>query len=165
MDFNTLVVTFREKMVERIRLVPDQHHLRDVGQLVDGRYFWIDLQLNTEGHETRDFIATYTFNADGDLLDHEICDLGLRSSSSAQHAANAVMAKRKQLKIKRNLLGRQKRCSFWVKPFSIEAFGLSFGLVLREQEEGEMAGEELVDAMPGCTLMFYPPWPDGSYDT
>ncbi|WP_166416174.1 hypothetical protein [Cochlodiniinecator piscidefendens] len=53
-----------------------------------------------------------------------------------------------------------------VKPFSRSFYGYRFGLILREQEEGKNATEEiLADAMPGSTLMFYGPWSHCNYES
>lgn len=145
-------------MVQKLRLIPDRYHLSDVGQLIDGNHYWIDIQLNSEGDDTRDFVAVYIFDTDGVKIEHEIIDLGLRSAPNATSAKKAVEQQRQRIGIK-------KRKDFWVRPFSVEAYGLVFGLIVREREPGELEGFQAVDAMPGWTLMFYPPWDDGLYDT
>ena len=62
-------------------------------------------------------------------------------------------------------IGVKRRTSFWAFPFSVAACGLTFGLVARDRQAGELDGYQAVDALPGYTLMFYPPWSDGLYDT
>jgi len=53
-----------------------------------------------------------------------------------------------------------------VKPFAVSFYEHTFGLVVRESDDGEEASEEaLIDAMPGYTLMFYGPWSSCNYDT
>lgn len=145
-------------MVHKVRLIPDRYRLTDLGQLDDGNYFWIDLQIANEGRETRDFMATYYFDSNGDLIGHKIKDLGLRSSPDALSA-------RETIEHEKTRIGEWDRKDFWVRPFSINSHGLVFGLVVRERQAGELEGFQAVDAMPGWTLMFYPPWEDGQYDT
>lgn len=152
-------------MVQKVRLIPDRRHLRDIGQLVDGRNFWIDVQLCTEGQDTRDFVATYIFDESGNLSSHEIKDLGLRSDPARLSAKEIVAEELHRLEVKRSIFSRSKRSDFWVRPFSVQAYGLEFGLVVREKDEENTEGSELVDAMPGSTQLFYPPWADGLYDT
>ena len=71
-------------LVQKIRLVPDRRHLKNVGQLDDGSNFWIDAQLCSVGQDTRDFVATYVFDADGNLISNEIRDLE-RHPFNVQH--------------------------------------------------------------------------------
>ena len=145
-------------MVQKIRLIPDRYHLTDVGQLADGNNYWIDIQLNPEGRDTRDFIATYIFDADGELIEFQIIDLGLRSDPNAL-SARAV------IKEESDRIGAKENSDFWVSPFAVKTHGLVFGLVVRDRQKGELEGFQAVDAMPGWTIMFYPPWEDGLYDT
>ena len=137
----------------------------DAGQLDDGSHYWIDVQLNSEGQDTRDFVATYVFDADGRLIDHKVKDLGLRSNPLSLSARAILTQERERLGLKKTIFGRAKRSDFWVRPFSVEAHGLVFGLVVRETNDAEPESINAVDAMPGRTLMFYPPWQDGRYDT
>ena len=148
----------RLNMVQKLRLIPDRYHLKNVGQLNNGNYYWIDVQLDSNGRETRDFIATYIFDADGVLIEHKIIELGIRSDPSALSARVIIGQESTRIGVK-------KRKDFWVRPFSVKANGAVFGLVVREREQGELEGFQAVDAMPGWTLMFYPPWADGLYDT
>lgn len=149
-----------KKLDFKIRLIPDQYHLPDVGRLDAGAQFWIDLQLQPESESVRDFVATYVFDDDGVLIWYEIDDLGLRSDPNARRASEVI----EQQKTK---LGASERADIWVYPFSVTAHGSTFGLVVRppEPENDETEEGPLVDAMPGWTLMFYPPWEEGMYDT
>jgi hypothetical protein len=147
----------------KIRLIPDKYHLRCVGQLEVGAQFWIDVQLKVENSNTRDFVATYVFDTDGVLIWNEIINLGLRTDTD-QLAPSAVIEE--QL-VK---LGAYKKTDISVYPFSVNAYGSKFGLVVRkpdlvEPEDQNDDDQVLVDALPGWTLMFYPPWNEGLYDT
>ena len=153
-------------MTFKIRLIPDRYHLHDIGKLESGAFCWITLQLHWDGEDTRDFVATYIFDADGRLIQHIIDDLGLRSGPSGK-SAKSVIAEHKRL------IGPIEPTDIWVSPFSVSAYGLEFGLIERkldpddDPEYLEKLKEDgpLVDAMPGHTLMFYPPWDEGLYDS
>lgn len=139
----------------KIHLIPDNYHLKNVGTLSDGRLYWIDVQLSYDhaAGDTRDFVCMYIFSEDGHLVDHTITDLGLRSSSALK--ASEVI---------RQMVATQSKPTLrdiWVHPFAAEHLGLTFGLIIRD--EGDTG--PVVDVLPGMTLMFYPPWPEGGYDT
>ena len=142
----------------KVHLIPDAFHLTHVGELHDGNYFWIDSQVDSDGNDTRDFISVYIFDPKGNLIDSTIIDRGLRSNSDQIVLKDAFDRESKRI-------GMKRRTSFWAFPFSVAAFGLTFGLVVRDRQAGELDGYQAVDALPGYTLMFYPPWSDGLYDT
>lgn len=148
--------------IPKIHLIPDQYHLSNVGQLRNGNNYWIDIQLKSEGNRTRDFVATYIFDADGKLIDSNIIDLGLRTDENALSATTVIAEEKSRIGVinYESFLGEKK--SFWVYPFSIFSHNLIFGLVVRKEDKDECG---IVDAMPGYTIMFYPPWEDGAYDT
>ncbi len=147
----------------KVRLIPDDYHIYHVGKLAAGAQFWIDVQLRSEAESTRDFVATYVFDLDGVLIHNEIVDLGLRSESDRRVPAIVIDEQLARL-------GSFEKTDISVFPFSINAHGLTFGLVVRQPDpdEPEENGDEigpLVDAFPGWTLMFYPPWDEGLYAT
>ena len=139
---------------EKVHLIPDDHHLDHVGRLSDGKLYWIDVQLsyNMRSKGTRDFVCLYLFKKDGTLTSYNITDLGFRSAPIA-NASNVI---RQYLENLPEPISQD----IWVRPFSVDSLGLTFGLVIREE-----ADEAVVDALPGWTIMFYPPWPEGGYDT
>ena len=140
-------------------LVPDDFHLQYVGETAQGNGYWIDVQLATEDGGTRDFIAAYVFDKAGNLISSEVFDRGLRSSQSEQTTEEIV---RKLLK----KIDAKNTTEILVKPFSTSFYGHTFGLVIREKEEGDDAEQDtLIDALPGNTLMFYGPWSLCNYDT
>ncbi len=152
-------------MVQKIRLIPDSYHLTNVGQLDNGNNYWIDVQLIPERRDTRDFVATYIFDDDGTLIDSEIINLGLRSDPNALRVKDVIAQQRSKIGVRKAGIFGGKSESFWVKPFSVRAYDVDFGLVVREPEADNPDRPPVVDAMPGWTLMFYPPWEDGGYDT
>jgi len=140
-------------------LVPDDYHLQHVGKTVQGNGYWIDVQLATEEVGTRDFVAAYVFDGEGNLNSSEVVDRGLRTDNSAQTLEETIgkLKKKNDAKDVTEIL---------VKPFSVSFYGHTFGLVVRETEEGdEASGETLIDAMPGHTLMFYGPWSLCNYNS
>ncbi len=139
---------------EKIRLIPDEFHVHNVGGLPSGDLYWIDIQLSWEAdlNATRDFLCIYVFAPDGSLKSHLITDLGLRSE---QQQVSAPLIEEWY----GNHPGTIER-DIWVRPFSVEHMGRTFGLIVSEEE-----GETLVEAKPGNTLMFYAPWEEGLYDT
>ena len=152
-------------MTFKIHLFPDEYHLPNVGKLTSGELLWIDTQLeyDFERSDTRDFIAAYVFDSDGKLSRHEIVDVGYRAgrdSTVFQRELNELKSR----------LGPVREEPIQVYPFSVQSNKLEFGLVIRPREEGESEEEyraygPFVDALPGHTLMFYPPWEHGQYDT
>lgn len=140
-------------------LVPDDYHLQHVGKTAQGNGYWIDLQLASEGDDTRDFVAAYVFDEMGDLISCEVVDQGKRSHS-AEHTTDEIIQRLKRK------VDAKETTKIRVKPFSISFHGHTFGLIIREQEESDDPLDEvLIDAMPGSTLMFYGPWSHCNYDS
>ncbi|MHA3915024.1 hypothetical protein [Halovulum sp. GXIMD14793] len=145
-------------MTIEITLKPDDWHLKHVGRLKTGNGFWVDVQLAIVDGEPHDFICTYVFDEKGELIRHEITALGSRGS---------------RVSVRDTVTRHLERLGSWspetirVLPFSVEDHRQTFGLVVRADEPGEEASDHgpFVDAMPGSTLMFYPPFEDGFYDT
>jgi hypothetical protein len=50
-----------------------------------------------------------------------------------------------------------------VAPFSIDRFGIKFGLILREPEDEDDVWA--VELLPGNYMAFFEPWDSGDYDT
>jgi hypothetical protein len=139
---------------EKIRLIPDQWRIRDVGRLSDGRLFFIDSQLESGGGSTRDFVCTFIFDKDGRLDEHSIESIGERGAYRDGAVGRAI---RRHVAA----LGNRILTDIWVRPFSVDSNGTVFGLIPRKTE----AGSWRVELMPGNTLSFYPPWEAGKYDT
>ncbi len=132
----------------KIRLVPDAWHLKDVGRLDNDALYRIDVQFSSEGNDTRDFVVTYVFDLDGNLIWYEIEDLGLRSNSRQQGLSTILSQHREKL-------GGKLIADIRVRPFSVNSHGLVFGLVVRNSqvENGSLQFDHdtVVDAMPGWT--------------
>jgi hypothetical protein len=147
-------LTLSNAAPEKIRLIPDEWHIRNVGRLNEGRLFFVDGQLDYVGGATRDFVCTFIFDKDGHLIDRTIELIGTRGAYADGSVGKAM---------DRHLvaLGDRLRADIWVRPFSVESNGAVFGLIPRKTKSGEWR----VEFMPGNTLSFYPPWEAGEYDT
>jgi len=155
--------TIEKEELFKIRLCPDEFHLPDVGHLESGVRYWIDRQVARLEGRTHDFLATYIFDEEGRLIWHKIDDLGSRPNE-IMHLTPALRDEVDLLisnQLKR--LGPGRNADFWVLPFSVNAFGHTFGLVVRSDEECESDDGPFVDVLPGLTLMFHAPWDEGVY--
>jgi hypothetical protein len=139
---------------EKIRLIPDNWHIKHVGRLVDRRLFWVNAQLDPGGGITKDFVCTFVFDEDGHLTDHSIELVGMRGSYSSGGVTSAMDQHLAAL-------GDHVVADIWIRPFSVASNNAVFGLIPRHTGNGEWR----VEFMPGNTLSFYPPWEAGEYDT
>jgi hypothetical protein len=139
---------------DKIRLVPDGYHVDDVGRLGDGRQYFVSIQLNFSGGETRDFVCTFLFDNDGKLVSHTIDLVGVRG---AYDKAAVTELYTRHLAA----LGERTVEEVWLRPFSVTSHGLAFGLIANYDDESGWR----VEFMPGNTMSFYPPWDSGEYDT
>lgn len=139
---------------EKIRLIPDRFKIRNVGRTNDAQLFWIDSQLDSDGRSTRDFVCTFIFDADGNLIQHSIELIGVRGNYAGGKVGESI---------NRHLsaLGGRTITDIRIRLFSVESTGALFGLIAREAAPGRWR----VEFMPGNTLSFYPPWEAGGYDT
>jgi len=138
----------------KVLLIPDRWQIKNVGRLGDGSLYLVDGQLDSDGRSTRDFVCTFIFDADGELVEHSIELIGTRGA----YPDNTV-----GLAVRRHLaaLGNRVVGRIWVRPFSVQRHGTTFGLIPRQTEFGDWR----VEFMPGNTLSFYAPWGAGGYDT
>ena len=139
---------------EKIRLIPDEWHIHNVGRLSDGRLFFVAAQFDPlGGNLIRDFACTFIYDSDGRLVEHAIEFVGERNAypdSSMDSALSRHLAS----------LGDRVVTDIWVRPFSLESDGALFGLIPRRVGYDQWR----VEFMPGNTLSFYPPWEAGEYD-
>jgi hypothetical protein len=141
---------------EKIHLIPDGFHIRDIGHLPDGRLFLVDGQLVYDGERrvTRDYACTFIFDADGHLISHNIDLIGERGAypqSKAKETFDRQLA----------ALGPHTVDAIWIRPFAVKTDGEDFGFIPRQLDDGSWR----VEFMPGNTLSCYPPWEEGGYDT
>lgn len=143
---------------KRVALNPDEYAARFIGKTADGRQFFLTTPFvpASAGDPGREFLALYLFDADGRLIEARITDLGPRASLDP---ARAKSLHKEWL----SSLGATTTYRIVVRPFTVQRFGIAFGLVPAPPEE---PGEDWqVTAEPGNYMAFSPPWLSGEYDT
>lgn len=136
----------------------DDYHAEFVGRTRDQKQFFLTtpFEPSMNGQDGREFLAVYLFDVHGKLLEAKIDDLGPR----------ATLDHEKRVALRYQRLAELDGPSFErieIAPFSIERFGSTFGLILREPEDdGDTWAVEL---QPGNFMAFFPPWESGEYDT
>jgi hypothetical protein len=142
-----------EPVPSLVALDHDDYAAKFVGRTADGRQFFLTTPF-LPGQ--RDFLALYLFDAQGNLLNAAIEDLGPRQQVDEQAAAARQRA----------LLASLGEVSFeriTVRPFSVERFGTTFGFVPEAPEDDDDDWRVVVE--PGNYMCFFEPWDSGEYDT
>jgi hypothetical protein len=138
----------------------DDDVARYVGRTTDGRQFFLTTPFvpasDRAGIPGREFLALYTFDQTGQLVDTVIDDLGTRANLD-----EAACAARREALLRS--LGPLRYCSIQIAPFAVRRFGVDFGFIPRPpEEEGD---DYCVIVEPGDYMCFWPPWTSGEYDT
>ncbi|MFL6658967.1 MAG: hypothetical protein ACJ8GW_12895 [Massilia sp.] len=136
----------------------DDYHAEHIGRTSDGRQFFLTLPFEPAGSGSAgcEFVALYLFDEHGLLIEAKIDSLGPRATMD-KNARQALYAQRLRE------LGEISFQRIEIAPFSVERFGTTFGLVLREPEEVD--DPWAVEAQPGNYMAFFEPWGSGDYDT
>jgi hypothetical protein len=136
----------------------DDYHARRVGRIKDGLQVFVTTPfVPALGDEIgREFLVVYIFDPNGNLVEARIDDLGPRSELDRDQA-------RKLLGQRMPELGPLEYGRIVVRPFAIERFGTTFGLVPRPPEEEDDSW--WVELQPGNYMAFHEPWDSGEYDT
>jgi hypothetical protein len=136
----------------------DDYHASRVGRTKDGMQFFVTTPfIPALGNEPgREYLAVFLFNSDGRLSEARIDDLGTRATLNREEARGLLDKRMAEL-------GSLDYGRIEVKPFAIERFGTTFGLVPRAPE-GEGDGW-WVELQPGNYMAFHEPWDSGEYDT
>jgi hypothetical protein len=143
---------------EVVLLMHDQWDARFVGRTSDRRQFFlttpfVPVSQSTQGNE---FVALYTFDLKGHLLEAKIDELGPRTSLDK--------ALRKQICQRRlEELGEVSFREVGIRPFLIEREGIAFGLIPRPPADSDEEWSATIE--PGNYMSFSPPWDHGRYDT
>jgi hypothetical protein len=143
---------------EIIAIDADDYHARHVGHTADGRQFFLTTPFTPAmgGSAGCEYVALYTFDKRGRLLDSQIESFGPRATAKAEEISDrydALLAS----------LGKVTLDRIEVAPFKIERCGTEFGLVLREPEEEDDVWA--VEVQPGNYMAIFEPWDSGEYDT
>lgn len=136
----------------------DDYHAEYVGRTADGRQFILTTPFEPaiSDRTGSEFLALYLFDVKGHLLEAKIEDLGPRATLNVE--------KRREVRDQwLQELGTVTYTRIQVAPFSIERFGTTFGLVLREPEDEDDTWA--VEMQPGNYMAFFEPWDSGDYDT
>ena len=142
-----------------IPIVHDEYHTQHIGKTSDGKQFILAAPFvpKTDDKPGCEFIALYLFDSKGNLIKSKIENLGPRSD------LDETDAKEKYDRLL-NSLGQISFCDIEISPFSIEKYGVKFGLLPTDPEFVEDDEDISIEFHPGNYMAFYPPW-DGEYDT
>ena len=143
---------------ELIAIGHDDYHAEYVGHLSDGRQFFLTAPFEPAigGKQGCEYVALFTFDAEGNLLDAQIDSLGPRES--LDHDTRQRCRDQRFKSLGDVTFGRIE-----VRPFAVERFGTIFGLLVREPEDEEDIWA--VEMQPGNYMAFFEPWDSGEYDT
>jgi len=149
---------------KKIRINHDDYQAQHIGHTADGRQFsltnpFVWAMGNNPG---REFLALYIFDADGNLLEAKIDDLGERGNKILPGNKLDISSAGSLVETRLSELGEFSFGDIEVAPFRIEKFSVEFGLIPQPPEDDE--DELSVTAEPGDYMAFYEPW-DGDYDT
>lgn len=163
-DASTLPPHSKRLPPRLVRINHDDYKAQYVGKLPDGSQFFLTFPFEPriEGSGGGSYIALYQFDEFGALTKADIFDEkqeGLRTESAVDAFAEQLLQK----------LGPHKFQDIAVTPFSVNAFGIQFGLIFdpgdaEDEHEDEDEPSIWVTVEPGNYMAFYPPW-DGDYDT
>ena len=158
--FNFIKTKFKGESSQKPDLVAinhDDYHAKHIGKLKSGNLFFLttpfEPQIESEGCE---YIALFLFDPSGSLINSKIEKLGPRAELDEKDASI------KYDKMLQNL-GEVEFSRIDIRPFSVEKYGIEFGLILREPEDEEDVWA--VELLPGNYMAFFEPWDDGDYDT
>ena len=138
----------------------DDYHAEHVGRTADGRQFILTTPFEPASglHLGSEFVALYTFDAAGKLLEARIEDFGPR----------ATLDDRKRRELCERWLQELGEVTFErieVAPFAVQKFGTTFGLVLHAGPEEPDDPLDRDNAAMRNYMAFYEPWDSGDYDT
>ena len=143
---------------ELIAINHDDDHAEYVGRTPDGRQFFLTTPFvpasTTEAG--REFVALFLFSNSGQFLEAHIDDFGARVNLDYEKYTA-------QIEQRLGSLGAVEFGRIQISPFSIEKFGVTFGLVPRQNEEEP--DEWIVELHPGNYMAFFEPWDSGDYDS
>lgn len=143
---------------ELVAINHDDYHARHIGRTSDGKQFFLTTPFEPEigGKEGCEYVALFLFDDGGGLLEARIDAFGPRITLDKEKIQQCYEQRLHEL-------GDVTFERIEVKPFAVERFGTTFGLVPREPEDGD--DEWAVELLPGNYMAFFQPWDSGEYDT
>ncbi len=135
----------------------DDCYAEYVGRTSDGRQFFLTASFGPAigEHPGSEYLALFLFDADGNLVDAQIDDLGPRTKPYHYKS-------RAYYDVRLKALGEVTFERIEVKPFTVERFGTTFGLVTHEPEDENDIW--VVKMQPGDYMWFFEPWDSGQYE-
>jgi hypothetical protein len=143
---------------QRIRINHDKHYANQIGRTVDGCQFLLTTPFAHDPHQPElihEFVACYLFDANGQLLEARIDELGLRDDLD-NTVAEQIIAQRL------GELGPITYADIQIAPFQVHRFGVTFGLTPHFSAQDKLWR---VILEPGNYMSFQAPWDSGVYDT
>lgn len=136
----------------------DDYDAKHIGRMSDGRQFFLTTPFEPAigGREGAEYVALFVFDDSGSLLEALIDDFGPRATCDDE-------ARRRCYEERLASLGDATFQRIQVKPFSVQRFGVEFGLIPREPEDED--DPWAVELQPGNYMAFFEPWNSGEYDT
>lgn len=137
----------------------DDYHASYVGQTSNGLQFFLTqpfIVSMEDDLKRREFLALYTFDADGNFLEAFIDDLGELYTYSDTLAQRLTFQRLDQL-------GNKEYTRILIRPFSVQFAGILFGLIVHTPHDVD--GLWTATFEPGNYMSFTEPWDSGEYDT
>lgn len=142
---------------QRIVIVPDDYHVIHAGKTMTGKQFLVTTPFDFL-EKSRDFLAIFFWDKQGDFLEADIEYLGTREEVTADFSIYEKLLEKKLA-----ALIPYRIMSINVAPFEVEQFDTKFGLIYKKSLL-ETGFYEAVELHPGNSIAFTPPW-DGNYYT
>ncbi len=143
---------------EKIAINHDDYHAIHIGRTSDDLQFFLTTpyELAIGDSEGCEYVALFLFDHDGNLTDAKVDSFGPLAK---------IDEEKRRLCYERRLhdIGDFSFERIEVKPFAIERFGTTFGLIMREPEDEH--DDWSVELLPGNYMVFFEPWDSGEYDT
>lgn len=143
---------------ELVAIEHDDYHAEHIGRTDDGRQFFLTTPFESAiaDRPGSEYVALFLFDADGNFVEAKIDDFGPRANLDEEKRRACYDARLEEL-------GAVTFGRIEVKPFAVERFGTTFGLVPREPEDEDDVWA--VEMQPGNYMAFFEPWNSGEYDT
>ena len=162
---------------DKLRIPLDEHRFENVGRLPDGTQFMayvtgafptgMKYYLGDDWQTKKKWLAViHRFDAEGNHIGTE-ARLGAFDIEGRQAAGDKAFAHLQELYAELTANGEPEFCDIWVRPFSVEIDGVTYGLFYEQSEEEPEAGEECGEwvMLEPRDIMFHPPWDSGEYST